>query len=150
MLWCAWQLPREFIARISDAEHVRKLRDDLYDALQDNHSLGQWPGPTPSQNNAYRNQGSQNQYRLIRQGLLKGGSREAGVFLIFLIHSATHCSASSSCSMVIDQLRWFLAWVILFTGDQELHTGMHRVRRSSRASRVELCVRGSCLMNSSL
>jgi hypothetical protein len=46
MSWCAWQLPREFIARISDAEHVRKLRDDLYEALQDNHSLGQWPGRT--------------------------------------------------------------------------------------------------------
>jgi hypothetical protein len=27
--------PREFIAGISDAEHVRKLRDDLYEALQD-------------------------------------------------------------------------------------------------------------------
>jgi hypothetical protein len=46
MSWCAWQLPRGFIARISDAEHVRKLRDDLYEALQDNHSVGQWPGPT--------------------------------------------------------------------------------------------------------
>ena len=37
---------------------------------------------------------------------------EGGIFLIFLIHSAARCSASSSCSMVMDWLRWFLAWVI--------------------------------------
>jgi len=37
---------------------------------------------------------------------------EGGIFLIFLIHSAARCSASSSCSIVIDWLRWFLAWVI--------------------------------------
>ena len=45
MSWCAWQLPREFVARISDAEHERKLRDDLYEALQDESlaaSMG-WP-----------------------------------------------------------------------------------------------------------
>jgi hypothetical protein len=34
---------------------------------------------------------------------------EGGIFLIFLIHSAALCSASSSCSMVMDWLRWFLA-----------------------------------------
>jgi hypothetical protein len=34
---------------------------------------------------------------------------EGGIFLIFLIHSAARCSASSSCSMVMDWLRWFLA-----------------------------------------
>ena len=32
---------------------------------------------------------------------------EGRIFLIFLIHSAAPCSASSSCSMVIDWLRWF-------------------------------------------
>ena len=33
---------------------------------------------------------------------------EGGIFLLFLIHSAARCSASSNCSMVIDLLRWFL------------------------------------------
>ena len=37
---------------------------------------------------------------------------DGGIFLIFLIHSAARCSASSSCSMVIDWLTWFLAWLI--------------------------------------
>ena len=37
---------------------------------------------------------------------------EGGIFLAFRIHSAARCSASSSCSMVIDWLTWFLAWVI--------------------------------------
>jgi hypothetical protein len=37
---------------------------------------------------------------------------EGGIFLLFLIHSAALCSASSSCSMVIDWLTWFLARVI--------------------------------------
>jgi|HubBroStandDraft_6_1064221.scaffolds.fasta_scaffold10715_2 hypothetical protein len=37
---------------------------------------------------------------------------EGGIFLISLIHSADRCSASSNCSMVMDWLTWFLAWVI--------------------------------------
>jgi hypothetical protein len=37
---------------------------------------------------------------------------EGAIFLLFLIHSAALCSASSSCSMVMDWLRWFLAWLI--------------------------------------
>ena len=37
---------------------------------------------------------------------------EGAIFLLFLIHSAALCSASSSCSMVIDWLTWFLAWLI--------------------------------------
>ena len=37
---------------------------------------------------------------------------EGGIFLIFLIHSAARCSASRSCSMVMDWLTWFLDWVI--------------------------------------
>ena len=37
---------------------------------------------------------------------------EGGIFLLFLIHSAARCSASRSCSMVMNCLRWFLAWVI--------------------------------------
>ena len=37
---------------------------------------------------------------------------EGGIFLLFRIHSAARCSASSSCSMVIDLLTWFLARVI--------------------------------------
>src|SRR5580692_371301 len=43
-----------------------------------------------------------------------GGSSidEDGIFFVFLIHSAARCSASSSCSMVIDSLTWFLARVI--------------------------------------
>ena len=43
-----------------------------------------------------------------------GGSSmdEEGIFFVFLIHSAARCSASSSCSMVIDSLTWFLARVI--------------------------------------
>jgi len=47
-------------------------------------------------------------------GRRSGGSSidEDGIFLVFLIHSAARCSASSSCSMVIDLLTWFLARVI--------------------------------------
>jgi hypothetical protein len=37
---------------------------------------------------------------------------EGGIFLIFLIHSAALCSTLSNCSIVMDWLRWFLAWVI--------------------------------------
>ena len=47
-------------------------------------------------------------------GRRSGGSSidEDGIFFVFLIHSAARCSASSSCSMVIDSLTWFLARVI--------------------------------------
>ena len=37
---------------------------------------------------------------------------EGGIFLLFRIHSAALCSASSNCSIVIDLLTWFLARVI--------------------------------------
>jgi hypothetical protein len=37
---------------------------------------------------------------------------DGGILRIFRIYSAAFCSASSSCSMVIDLLRWFLACVI--------------------------------------
>jgi len=37
---------------------------------------------------------------------------EGGIFLAFLIHSAARCSASSSCSIVMILLTWFLARVI--------------------------------------
>jgi hypothetical protein len=46
---------------------------------------------------------------------------EGGIFPIFLIHSAALCSASSSCSMGMGWLRWFLAWV-MFAGDEEPHS----------------------------
>jgi hypothetical protein len=48
---------------------------------------------------------------LLPRGLVFGRSSidEGGIFLIFLIHSAALCSASSNCPMVIDWLTWFLA-----------------------------------------
>jgi hypothetical protein len=39
---------------------------------------------------------------------------EGGIFLVFLIHSAARCSASSNCSMAIVLLTWFLARVICY------------------------------------
>src|SRR5579863_2319562 len=49
-----------------------------------------------------------------RVGRRSGGSslEEGGIFLVFLIHSAARCSASSNCSIVIVLLTWFLARLI--------------------------------------
>jgi hypothetical protein len=55
---------------------------------------------------------------------------EGGIFLVFLIHSAARCSASSSCSMVIDSLTWFLARVICSLAIRNLEAP--RFRESSQ------------------
>ena len=53
-------------------------------------------------------------------GWCSGGSsiELGGIFLVFLIHSAALCSASSNCSMVMVLLTWFLARAICSIEDQ--------------------------------